>query len=47
MPIHLKVIAYVPDAINTINNDSIHPREEAQPKMLANVLAEVKKQLNQ
>ena len=43
----LKGIADVPDAVNNFQNDRIHPREEVHPKMLGNVLPEIKKHLNQ
>ena len=47
VPFLLKGIADVPDAANNFQNDRIHPREEAHPKMLGNVLPEIKKQLSQ
>jgi acyl-CoA thioesterase-1 len=47
VPFLLKGIADVPDAVNNFQNDRIHPREEVHPKMLANVLPEIKKHLNQ
>jgi acyl-CoA thioesterase-1 len=47
VPFLLKGIADVPDAANNFQNDRIHPREEARPKMLGNVLPEIKKQLSQ
>ena len=46
VPFLLKGIADVPDAANYFQNDRIHPREEAHPKMLGNVLPEIKKHLN-
>ena len=46
VPFLLKGIADVPDAVNNFQNDRIHPREEVHPKMLANVLPEIKKHLN-
>jgi acyl-CoA thioesterase I len=46
VPFLLKGIADVPDAANNFQNDRIHPKEEAHPKMLNNVLPEIKKHLN-
>jgi acyl-CoA thioesterase-1 len=47
VPFLLKGIADVPDAVNNFQNDRIHPREEAHPKMLGNVLPEIRKHLSQ
>jgi len=46
VPFLLKGIADVPDAANNFQNDRIHPKEEAHPKILNNVLPEIKKHLN-
>jgi acyl-CoA thioesterase-1 len=46
VPFFLKGIADIPDAAKFFQNDRIHPREEAHPKMLSNVWPEIKKNLN-
>ena len=46
VPFFLKGIADAPDAAKWFQNDHIHPREEAHPRMLSNVLPEIKKNLN-
>ena len=45
VPFLLKGVADVPDALRLFQPDRIHPREEAQPIMLANVWPTLKKQL--
>ncbi len=45
MPFFLAGVADVPDATNLFQADRIHPNEQAQPKMLANVWLELKKLL--
>ncbi len=45
MPFFLKGIADVPDVASQFQADRIHPNEQAQPKMLANVWPELKKLL--
>lgn len=47
VPFFLKGIADVPDAAQWFQADRIHPKEEAQPRMLANVWPEIKKHLSQ
>ena len=45
VPFFLKGVADVPDASAQFQADRIHPNEQAQPKMLANVWPELKKLL--
>ena len=45
MPFFLKGVADVPDVSSQFQADRIHPNEQAQPKMLANVWPELKKLL--
>ncbi|MFN5350298.1 MAG: arylesterase [Polaromonas sp.] len=45
MPFFLKGVADVPDVAGQFQADRIHPNEQAQPKMLANVWPELKKLL--
>jgi acyl-CoA thioesterase-1 len=45
VPFLLKGVADVPDALRLFQPDRIHPREEAQPIMLANVWPELRKLL--
>lgn len=45
MPFFLKGVADVPDISGQFQADRIHPNEQAQPKMLANVWPELKKLL--
>jgi acyl-CoA thioesterase-1 len=45
MPFFLKGVADVPDVAGQFQADRIHPNEQAQPKMLANVWSELKKLL--
>ena len=45
VPFLLKGVADVPDALRLFQPDRIHPREEAQPVMLANVWPELRKLL--
>ena len=45
MPFFLKGVADVPDVATQFQADRIHPNEQAQPKMLANVWPELKKLL--
>ena len=45
MPFFLKGVADVPDVAAQFQADRIHPNEQAQPKMLANVWTELKKLL--
>ena len=45
MPFFLKGVADVPDVAAQFQPDRIHPNEQAQPKMLANVWPELKKLL--
>ena len=45
VPFFLKGIADVPDVAGQFQADRIHPNEQAQPKMLANVWFELKKLL--
>ena len=45
MPFFLAGVADVPDATSLFQADRIHPNEQAQPKMLANVWPELKKLL--
>lgn len=45
VPFLLKGVADGPDALRLFQSDRIHPREEAQPIMLANVWPELRKQL--
>ena len=45
MPFFLAGVADVPDMAAQFQADRIHPNEQAQPKMLANVLPELKKLL--
>ncbi len=45
VPFLLQGIADRPDAAQWFQPDRIHPREEAHPRMLANVWPEIKKQL--
>ena len=45
VPFFLQGIADRPDAAQLFQPDRIHPREEAHPRMLANVWPEIKKQL--
>ena len=45
MPFFLKGVADVPDVAAQFQADRIHPNEQAQPKMLANVWPELKKLL--
>ena len=45
MPFFLKGVADVPDVSGQFQADRIHPNEQAQPKMLANVWPELKKLL--
>ena len=45
VPFLLQGIADRPDAAQLFQADRIHPREEAHPRMLANVWPEIKKQL--
>jgi acyl-CoA thioesterase-1 len=45
MPFFLKGVADVPDVASQFQADRIHPNEQAQPKMLANVWPELKKLL--
>ncbi len=45
MPFFLKGVADVPDVASQFQADRIHPNEQAQPKMLANVWSELKKLL--
>ena len=44
-PFFLKGVADVPDVASQFQADRIHPNEQAQPKMLANVWPELKKLL--
>ena len=45
LPFFLKGVADVPDVAGQFQADRIHPNEQAQPKMLANVWPELKKLL--
>lgn len=45
VPFFLKGIADVPEAAQLFQADRIHPKEEAHPRMLANVWPEIKKNL--
>ncbi len=45
VPFFLKGVADAPDALSLFQADRIHPKEEAQPMMLANVWPELKKLL--
>jgi len=45
MSFFLKGVADVPDVAGQFQADRIHPNEQAQPKMLANVWPELKKLL--
>jgi acyl-CoA thioesterase I len=45
LPFFLKGVADVPDVASQFQADRIHPNEQAQPKMLANVWPELKKLL--
>ncbi len=45
MPFFLAGVADVPDVAAQFQSDRIHPNEQAQPKMLANVWPELKKLL--
>ena len=45
VPFFLKGIADVPEASKLFQADRIHPKEEAHPRMLANVWPEIKKNL--
>jgi acyl-CoA thioesterase-1 len=46
VPFFLQGIADAPNATEFFQADRIHPREEAQPRMLANVWPEIKKNLS-
>jgi acyl-CoA thioesterase-1 len=45
VPFFLKGIADVPDSMAWFQADRIHPREEAHPRLLANVWPAIKKEL--
>ena len=45
VPFFLKGVADAPNALSLFQADRIHPREEAQPALLANVWPELKKLL--
>lgn len=46
VPFFLKGVADIPDAVRLFQPDRIHPTEQAQPLMLANVWPELKKLLS-
>jgi acyl-CoA thioesterase-1 len=46
VPFFLKGIADAPDSMAWFQADRIHPRETAQPRMLANVWPAIRKELS-